>query len=43
MLMLALPMMLLIFISEGIARLVDRRRARAAPEQWDDDEIDRPR
>ncbi len=39
MLMLALPMMLLIFISEGIARLVDRRRARAAPEQWDDDEM----
>ncbi|MET0839841.1 MAG: twin-arginine translocase subunit TatC [Marmoricola sp.] len=39
MLMLALPMLVLIFISEGIARVVDRRRARAAPEQWDDDEI----
>jgi sec-independent protein translocase protein TatC len=39
MLMLALPMILLIFMSEGIARVVDRRRARAAPEQWDDDEI----
>jgi sec-independent protein translocase protein TatC len=39
MLMLALPMLVLIFLSEGIARVVDRRRARAAPEQWGDDEI----
>lgn len=37
MLMLALPMLVLIFISEIIARLVDRRRARAAPKELDDD------
>ncbi len=39
MLMLALPMTLLIFISEGIARVVDRRRGRRAVEDWGDDEI----
>lgn len=39
MLMLALPMLLLILISEGIARLVDRRRARSTTQEWDDDEI----
>ena len=37
MLMLALPMLILIGISEIIARLVDRRRGRAAPEALDDD------
>jgi sec-independent protein translocase protein TatC len=37
MLMLALPMTILFIVSEVIARLVDRRRSRAA-EQWDDDE-----
>ncbi len=39
MLMLALPMLVLIFISEMIARIVDRRRGRhlAAAEQLDDD------
>ncbi|MCW2846862.1 MAG: Sec-independent protein translocase protein TatC [Marmoricola sp.] len=38
MLMLAVPMLILIFISEIIARIVDRRRARGNPaEQWDDD------
>jgi sec-independent protein translocase protein TatC len=38
MLMLALPMLVLIFISELIARLVDRRRARGRLDQdWDDD------
>ncbi len=37
MLMLAIPMMLLMFVSELIARLVDRRRKRAAAETWDDD------
>jgi sec-independent protein translocase protein TatC len=39
MLMLALPMLILVFASEAIARLLDRRRARRAPEEWDDDEI----
>jgi sec-independent protein translocase protein TatC len=37
MLMLALPMTVLFLISEVIARTLDRRRAKAAP-QWDDDE-----
>ncbi len=37
MLMLAIPMMLLIFVSEIIARIVDRRRARTAGEDLDDD------
>jgi sec-independent protein translocase protein TatC len=38
MLMLAIPMLVLIFISEIIARIVDRRRARGrADEGWDDD------
>jgi sec-independent protein translocase protein TatC len=39
MLMLALPMLLLVFASEVIARLLDRRRRRRAPEEWDDDAI----
>ena len=39
MLMLALPMLLLVFASEVIARLLDRRRRRRAPEEWDDDEL----
>jgi sec-independent protein translocase protein TatC len=38
MLMLALPMLVLIFISEIIARIVDRRRGRRnADAEWDDD------
>jgi sec-independent protein translocase protein TatC len=37
MLMLALPMTILFLVSEVIARLVDRRRGRAAGE-WADDE-----
>ncbi len=39
MLMLGIPMMLLFFVSELIARLVDRRRGRARADQdaWDDD------
>jgi sec-independent protein translocase protein TatC len=37
MLMLALPMLALLMVSELIARLVDRRRARSATEEWDDD------
>jgi len=37
MLMLAVPMTLLFFVSEIIARVVDRRRARAADNGWDDD------
>jgi sec-independent protein translocase protein TatC len=37
MLMLALPMTVLFLLSEVIARILDRRRARATP-QWDDDE-----
>ena len=39
MLMLAVPMLLLVFASEVIARLLDRRRARRAPDEWDDDAI----
>jgi sec-independent protein translocase protein TatC len=43
MLFLALPMTLLFFISEIIARLVDRRRRARNPEgaydAWDDDEV----
>lgn len=40
MLFLAIPMTILFLISEGIARLVDRRRGRrdAEKEAWDDDE-----
>jgi len=38
MMMLAIPMLLLIFVSEIIARLVDRRRLRASKVQWDDDD-----
>jgi sec-independent protein translocase protein TatC len=37
MLMLAIPMLVLLMVSELIARLVDRRRARNAAEEWDDD------
>ena len=37
MLMLAIPMTLLLFVSELIARLIDRRRGRFEHEQWDDD------
>ena len=37
MLMLALPMLVLLMISEVIARLVDRRRKRVAGEELDDD------
>lgn len=37
MLVLAIPMLLLLLISEMIARLVDRRRGRAGTNQWDDD------
>lgn len=38
MMMLAIPMLILIFISEIIARIVDRRRARSREaEDWDDD------
>lgn len=39
MLMLATPMLLLFFVSEVIARLVDRRRGRRADPQWADDEV----
>lgn len=41
MLMLAIPMMMLFLVSEGIARLVDRRRARkrSSTDQWSDDEL----
>ncbi len=37
MLMLAIPMLLLLLVSEVIARLIDRRRGRHAHEEWDDD------
>ncbi|ROR90720.1 twin-arginine translocase subunit TatC [Nocardioides aurantiacus] len=37
MLMLAIPMLLLLLVSEVIARLIDRRRGRFAHEEWDDD------
>jgi sec-independent protein translocase protein TatC len=41
MLMLAIPMLILFFIAEVIARIIDRRRGRGrdSTEQWDDDEI----
>jgi sec-independent protein translocase protein TatC len=39
MLILALPMLILFMVSEVIARLVDRRRARSSDEQWADDEV----
>lgn len=42
MLMLALPMVLLFFLAELIARLVDRRRARAGTTRWADDEASPP-
>ena len=37
MLMLAIPMLVLVLGSEVISRVLDRRRGRAKPEQWDDD------
>ena len=37
MLMLALPMLVLVMLSEMIARLLDRRRGRHAAEECDDD------
>jgi len=39
MLMLAIPMLVLVLASEVIARLLDRRRGRRAPEEWDDDAV----
>jgi len=40
MLFLAIPMLLLFFLSEVIARLVDRRRARSSgTDTWSDDEV----
>ncbi len=39
MLMLAIPMMLLVIASEVLARLLDRRKGRRAPEEWDDDAV----
>jgi sec-independent protein translocase protein TatC len=39
MLMLAIPMMVLVIASELIARLLDRRKGRRAPEEWDDDAV----
>ncbi len=37
MLMLAIPMTVLFLIAEVLARIIDRRRARAADKGWDDD------
>jgi sec-independent protein translocase protein TatC len=37
MLMLAIPMLALVILSEVIARLLDRRKRKNAGEQWDDD------
>jgi sec-independent protein translocase protein TatC len=39
MLMLAVPMLLLVVLSEVIARVLDRRRARSQTEEWDDDAV----
>jgi sec-independent protein translocase protein TatC len=39
MLFLALPMLVLFLVSELIARLVDRRRARTDSDEWADDEV----
>jgi sec-independent protein translocase protein TatC len=39
MLMLAIPMLVLVILSEMIARLLDRRRGRRTPDEWDDDAI----
>jgi sec-independent protein translocase protein TatC len=39
MLMLAVPMLLLVIASEVIARLLDHRRGRRAPEEYDDDAV----
>lgn len=38
MLFLAIPMLVLIFLSEGVVRLIERRRGPAESETWDDDE-----
>jgi sec-independent protein translocase protein TatC len=37
MLMLAIPMLVLVLASEMLARLLDHRKGRARPEEWDDD------
>ena len=37
--LLAVPMTILFLVSEVIARLVDRRRARQGTSQWEDDEV----
>jgi len=39
MLFLAVPMTILFLVSEVIARVIDRRRARDAGDEWDDDEV----
>jgi sec-independent protein translocase protein TatC len=39
MLMLAVPMLLLVVLSEVIARVLDRRRGRSQTEEWDDDAV----
>lgn len=39
MLMLALPMLVLVILSEVIARVLDRRKGRHDQDQWDDDEL----
>jgi sec-independent protein translocase protein TatC len=39
MLMLAIPMLVLVIASELIARLLDKRKGRRAPEEWDDDAV----
>jgi sec-independent protein translocase protein TatC len=37
--LLAVPMTILFLVSEVIARIIDRRRAREGTAQWDDDEV----
>ena len=39
MLMLAIPMTVLVIASEVISRILDHRRGRSTPEQWDDDAV----
>ena len=39
MLMLAIPMLLLVILSELIARVLDRRKGRRTPEELDDDAV----
>jgi sec-independent protein translocase protein TatC len=41
MLMLAIPMLILFFIAEAVARIMDARRGRGrdSTEQWADDEV----